>query len=128
MMIQPGPRPFKWVLTVLRDVAEALSVAYASRVVHMDVKLDNIMVDAADGILSESVSGAGVGAAWCGDDFSDPRAVLIDFGCALDVEEDGSISVARQHVLSFPLFGNQDSHAPELTVELDAAKREVRAS
>ncbi len=51
---QPGPRPLKWVLTVLCDVAEALVASYSTHVVHMDVKTDNIMVD--DAVLSASGS------------------------------------------------------------------------
>jgi hypothetical protein len=53
--VQVGPRPFEWVLTVLLHVAEALSVALAANVVHMDLKTNNIMIDDAVTFASRPV-------------------------------------------------------------------------
>jgi hypothetical protein len=56
---------------------------------------------------------------------AEPRAVVIDFGCAKEVGPDSSVSVASQFLHSFALEGNQFARAPELFIELNAAMREV---
>ncbi len=58
---------------------------------------------------------------------AEPRGVVIDFGCAQELGPDACISVAFQFVHSFAMEGNQYGRAPELFIELDAAKREVRS-
>ncbi len=51
--------------------------------------------------------------------------MVIDFGCAKELEPDGTLTIARQHLRAFTLQGNQNSHAPELFIEREAAMREA---
>jgi serine/threonine protein kinase len=61
------PWPYARVAAVLRDVAAALAHAHAARVVHRDVKPENVFLDAASG-----------------------RAMLADFGIAVELGRPGS--------------------------------------
>ncbi len=97
-------------LVILSDVAKALSAALAANIVHMDVSADNVMVDDAVAVGTE------------------PRAVLTDFGCAKELSPDSTLTVALAHTRTFSLEGDKSRHAPELFIELEAAKREVRAT
>jgi hypothetical protein len=58
---------------------------------------------------------------------AEPRGVVIDFGCAKELNSDGTITIAQQHLRGFAMEGNQYGRAPELFIELEAAKREVRS-
>jgi hypothetical protein len=53
--------------------------------------------------------------------------VVIDFGCAKELNSDGTITIAQQHLRGFAMEGNQYGRAPELFIELEAAKREVHS-
>jgi hypothetical protein len=53
--------------------------------------------------------------------------VVIDFGCAKELGLDSTIIVPRQHLHGFVMEGNQYGRAPELFIELEAAKREVHS-
>ncbi len=90
----------------MQQISEALSTALVANVVHLDVKTNNVMVDRALDAV---------------------RAVLIDFGCAKELNSDLTITVGHQHLRGFALEGNQCGRAPELFIELEAAKREVAA-
>ena len=58
---------------------------------------------------------------------SKPRAVVIDWGCALFVPtEEWAVEVPLRALAHFGHEGNQVSKAPELRIELVAALREVR--
>ncbi len=59
---------------------------------------------------------------------AEPRGVVIDFGCAKELGTDSTIIVPRQHLHGFVMEGNQCGRAPELFMELEAAKREVIAA
>jgi hypothetical protein len=54
--------------------------------------------------------------------------VVIDFGCAKELAPDGTLTVSQVYTRTFALEGNQYSRAPELFIELEAAKREVIAA
>ncbi len=54
--------------------------------------------------------------------------MVIDFGCAKELGTDACISVASQFLHGFSLDGNPYGRAPELFMELEAAKREVIAA
>ncbi len=54
--------------------------------------------------------------------------MVIDFGCAKELGPDSTIIVPRQHLRGFVMEGNLYGHAPELFMELEAAKREVIAA
>ncbi len=56
---------------------------------------------------------------------AEPRAVVIDYGCAKELYSDCTLTVPVHHVLGFTLEGNQPARAPELYIELEAAKREA---
>jgi uncharacterized protein YecT (DUF1311 family) len=67
----PGPLPFDSALRVLRDVAAGLAHAHAARIVHRDVKPENIFLeDATD------------------------RALLADFGIARPLDVDSQLTIA----------------------------------
>ena len=51
--------------------------------------------------------------------------MVIDFGCAKVVSSDSTLTVSQAYTLTFALEGNQYARAPELFIELEAAKREV---
>ncbi len=54
--------------------------------------------------------------------------MVIDFGCAKELAPDGTLTVSQVYTRTFALEGNQYSRAPELFIELEAAKREVIAA
>jgi hypothetical protein len=58
---------------------------------------------------------------------AEPRGVVIDFGCAQELAADCTLTVSQAYTRTFALEGNQYSRAPELFIELEAAKREVAA-
>ena len=59
---------------------------------------------------------------------AEPRGVVIDFGCAQELAADGTLTVSQAYTRTFTLEGNQYGRAPELFMELEAAKREVIAA
>jgi serine/threonine-protein kinase len=67
------PWPYARVAAVLRDVAAALAHAHAARVVHRDVKPENVFLDAASG-----------------------RAMLADFGIAVELGRPGSAALGGE--------------------------------
>ncbi len=58
---------------------------------------------------------------------AEPRGVVIDFGCAQELAPDGTLTVSQAYTRTFTLEGNQYGRAPELFMELEAAKREVHS-
>ena len=42
---QAGPIPIAWAVTVLRDISRALLASYRCRIVQMDMKDSNVMID-----------------------------------------------------------------------------------
>ena len=52
---QPGPPHYYWVVTVVSHIADALYDASQAKYVHMDLKLDNIMIDDATLAAGEDV-------------------------------------------------------------------------
>ncbi len=59
---------------------------------------------------------------------AEPRGVVIDFGCAQELAADGTLTVSQAYTRTFTLEGNLYGRAPELFMELEAAKREVIAA
>jgi hypothetical protein len=51
--------------------------------------------------------------------------VVIDFGCAKELAADCTLTVSQAYTRTFSLQGIESSRAPELFIELEAAKREV---
>jgi serine/threonine protein kinase/uncharacterized protein YecT (DUF1311 family) len=68
---ETGPLPFEHAALVLRDIASALAHAHRFRIVHRDVKPENIFVEQESG-----------------------RALLADFGIARPLDADSALTVA----------------------------------
>jgi uncharacterized protein YecT (DUF1311 family) len=71
-----GPLPFDDAASVLRDLAAALAYAHARRIVHRDVKPENVFLE------RDAARGAGPG-----------RALLADFGIARPLDADGGVTL-----------------------------------
>jgi serine/threonine protein kinase len=90
--------PFPWVVAVVSDVGEALLFLARKRILHLDVSIKNVMVAPVEGKRKL------------------PRAVLVDFGCARQLDTDDlRLPLARD---AHDLNGNRGHLAPEVSAQL----------
>ena len=92
--------PERFVLSVLLDIGDALLHCYKHRVIHMDVKPENVLID-------------GPNAA--------PHAILCDFGCAIRLADDSLTEKTARDVSNRP-EGNEAYRAPELRNSMEEQK------
>jgi serine/threonine protein kinase len=116
----PDIVPFPWAIGIISDIAEALLCLHVHDIVHLDMKLNNVVVDP-EGVQVRQVYATGRAASGpAGAGSRMPRAVVIDFGCALKINDSMTLTVSAR---SAPpaLVGNPVHRAPELLASMEMA-------